>query len=407
VQELNSYDEVRKDPTERRIEKLARLADIEIDTKLNTRLDVLIRAASHMGLYGREYLRLCDVLVGGQYGSEGKGQIAAYLAKEYEYLVRVGGPNAGHTVYAEPEFYRYHHLPSGTRHSNAKIVIGAGAVINVDGILDEIAKCRVDKDRLFIDPQAIIIEKSDRVAEEGLVAAIGSTGQGVGSATARRIMDRGSDTVRLAKDIDALRPFVTRDTREILDEAFRRRASVLLEGTQGTGLSLYHGNYPHVTSRDTTVAGCLAEAGIAPSRVRKVIMVCRTYPIRVEDPPHPGRTSGPMSQPITLETIHERSNIPLDELRTTETTSTTKKKRRIGEFDWNLLRSSAALNAPTDVALTFADYHTIKNRSARRFEQLDPKTIRFIEEVEKVAAAAVSLISTRFHSRSIIDRRAW
>ena len=107
--------------------------------------------------------------------------------------------------------------------------------------------------------------------------------------------------------------------------------------------------------------------------------------------------------------IADRSAVPLEELQSTEKTSTTKKNRRVGEFDWNLLRISASLNGPTDVALTFADYLSIKNRDARRFEQLQPDTLRFIEEVERVASAPVSLIATRFHSpaRSIIDRRWW
>src|SRR5438445_1583364 len=108
-------------------------------------------------------------------------------------------------------------------------------------------------------------------------------------------MGRGSNPPELARDIPDLKPFI-RDTFEVLEEAFFNRKRVLLEGTQGTGLSLYHGNYPHVTSRDTTVAGCLAEAGISPSRVRKVVIVCRTYPIRVQSPDGQGLTSGPMSQ---------------------------------------------------------------------------------------------------------------
>ena len=79
----------------------------------------------------------------------------------------------------------------------------------------------------------------------------------------------------------------------------------------------------------------------------------------------------------------------------------------MSEFDWELLRKAASLNVPTDMVLTFADYLSIRNRDARRFEQLTEETIRFIEEIERVAGAPVSLIATRFHSRSIIDRRAW
>ena len=165
------------------------------------------------------------------------------------------------------------------------------------------------------------------------------------------------------------------------------------------------GRYPFVTSRDTTVSGCLAEAGIAPSRVRRTLLVCRTYPIRVESPA--AGDSGPMENEITLKEVSRRSRIPLAELRKTERTSTTKRRRRIAEFDWSLLRQSVSLNGPTDIALTFADYLGIENRGARRFEQLSDDTIQFIEEVERVAVAPVSLIATRFNVRSIIDRRKW
>src|SRR5690606_13520366 len=113
---------------------------------------------------------------------------------------------------------------------------------------------------------------------------------------------------------------------------FRRGCRVMLEGTQGTGLSLFHGTYPWVTSRDTTVAGCLSEAGISPNRVRKVIMVCRSYPIRVQNPA--GATSGPMAREINWETVAERSGVPVEELQSNERTSTTKRKRRVAEFDW-------------------------------------------------------------------------
>jgi adenylosuccinate synthase len=91
-----------------------------------------------------------------------------------------------------------------------------------------------------------------------------------------------------------------------------------------------------------------------------------------------------------------------------EKTSTTKRDRRVGEFDWDLFRRAVELNGPTDIALTFADYVSVKNRDARRFEQLSDETLRMVEEIEVVARAPVSLISTRFEEfRSIIDRRRW
>ena len=409
LKELSKHEDTLQNPTERAVPELQAIADVVIDTKESTKEDVLVRAAGHIGLFPRGHDGTVDVLVGGQYGSEGKGQIAAFLSHEYDLLIRVGGPNAGHTVFLDPRPYTFHHIPSGALSSEARLMLGPGAAIYVPTLLKEIADCKIDSNRLSIDPQAIIITDADREKEDSLRKAIASTAQGVGHAAARRIIHRGAegdDRVLLAKDIPDLRPYV-RDTQQLLDQCFRDGSRLLLEGTQGTGLSLFHGQYPYVTSRDTTVAGCLAEAGIAPSRTRRIVMVCRTYPIRVQDPEGEGKTSGPMSQPITLAEIARRSGLDVAELQKAERTSTTNRQRRFSEFDWMLLRRSASLNGPTDVALTFVDYFGRENRQARRFEQLTPETIRFVEEIERIAAAPVTLISTRFHSRSIIDRRAW
>lgn len=398
-----SYQDASAGLTEKQVADLKALADVAIDTERATTKDVLVRAASRLGLYPSRNGRLVDVIVGGEYGSEGKGHIVSYLAREYGLLVRVGGPNAGHSVMHSGGKYVHHQLPSGTRTSEAKLLIAAGAVIDLPKLLQEIADCAVGVDRLSIDPQAMIIGPDDVRAETKLVAKIGSTGQGVGAATARRIMGR-SGGVALARDAPALAPFI-RAGQEALATTFAANERVLLEGTQGTELSLYHGSYPHVTSRDTTVAGCLSEAGIPPSRVRRVVMTCRTYPIRVQSPK--GGDSGPMVRERSWSEIARRSGIALSELLKHEKTSTTHRRRRVSEFDWDLLRRAAQLNGPTDIALTFTDYLDKRNEDARRFDQLTPETIQFIEEVETVAAAPVTLVSTRFHIRGIIDRRSW
>ena len=104
-----------------------------------------------------------------------------------------------------------------------------------------------------------------------------------------------------------------------------------------------------------------------------------------------------MSREISWDEVARRSGVPIADILATEVTSTTGRRRRVGEFDWALLKKSAALNGATDVALSFADYIDAKNREARRFEQLTPETIRFIEEIERVASAAVTLIATRFN----------
>ena len=405
--DAETFEIVMANRTERRVDTLRTIADIVIETDRNTPDDVTARVASRLGLYGRRAEPLVDVLIGGQYGSEGKGHVASYLARGYQYLVRVGGPNAGHKVCEEDgTIYTFHQLPSGTRRTEAAVVLGPGAVLSIERLLGEIRDCHVDPGRLAIDPHAMIIEAADvRSETRTLVKKIGSTGQGVGAATSRKVLRTAAKPkVRLARDIPQLRPYI-RETCDVFDRAFARGEKVFVEGTQGTALSLHHGTYPFVTSRDTSVSGCLAEAGIAPSRVRRIILVNRTYPIRVESPD--GETSGPMAGELTWAEVSRRSGVSLDELENTERTSTTNRRRRVGEFDWNLFRRSVSLNGPTDIALTFADYVSIKNRNARRFEQLTQETIHFVEELERVSAAHVSLITTRFHPRSIIDRRDW
>src|SRR5687768_12217002 len=116
----------------------------------------------------------------------------------------------------------------------------------------------------------MIIEIGDLHRERELRERISSTAQGVGAAAARRILERWpGSSVRLARDIGALKRFL-RPTLDVLADAYERGAPILLEGTQGTSLSLLHGSYPHVTSRDTTVSGCLSEAGIPAAAVSRV-----------------------------------------------------------------------------------------------------------------------------------------
>ncbi|MDR6579774.1 adenylosuccinate synthetase [Pseudomonas extremaustralis] len=416
------YDEVNqlKDQTE--IQALKDDADVRVYTERSDSNDTLVRVAARLHLYTPPEIRCVDVLIGGQYGSEGKGNIVSYLAREYDVMIRVGGPNAGHTVASSAGPYIYHHLPSGSRDVTARLLLGPGMTIHLPGLLKEIEECGIGKDRLFIDPQATIIEEEDIGTERGghLVSTIASTGSGSGAATARRILSRGKE-IRLARDVDELRPYVGTPgnyhgcTSDRLEEAYRSGHSILLEGTQGSGLSIFHGDYPYVTSRDTNVAGCLAEAGISPSRVRKILMVIRPMPIRVGDPDgEDGHTSGTLKHATTFDDIAAFAGLDAQALNAAEKTSTTKRSRRVGWFEWDQFRKACALNAPTDIVLTFADYLKSSNSKARRFEQLDSDTIKFVEELERVSQAPVSLINTRFSRdsdasdlRSLIDRRNW
>lgn len=407
LQELENYEQVAENATEQKTVTLGKDADISIDTSRCSVEDVETRAVAALRLGSSRSRRLVDVLIGGQYGSEGKGNIAFFLAPEYDVLMRVGGPNAGHKVPVEGH-YTHRLLPSGTlANPRATLLIGPGATLDLNVLLREVAECGVEQGRLFIDPQAMIIEGADIEEEKRLTETIGSTGRGGGAAASRRIMGRSNAIdvpVRLAKDTFELQPYLG-SAREILENTFRAGGRVLLEGTQGTGLSIFHGHYPHVTSRDTTTAGTLAEAGVGLHRVRRIIVVIRTYPIRVGNPIN--GESGHMSQELDWAEIAARSGHDSAELVALEKGSVSGTQRRVGEFDWVQLKATSELNGATDIALTFSDYIDKKNQGARRFDQLTPESVNFIEEVERVAGAPVTLIGTRFDRRSVIDRREW
>jgi adenylosuccinate synthase len=398
-----AWDRAMRSPTETAAQMLEAEADVVIDTTRVTAEDVAARVAARVSrirmMCRGEY---ADVLVGGQWGSEGKGNLAFSVAPEYDLLVRVGAPNAGHKVRTHDGIvYTHRQLPSGTRATDSKLLLGVGAVIGIRILMREIADCGVSADRLAIDPGALVIEESDVQRETELKRTIGSTGTGGGAAVARRIEQRGiPGAVRRAKDIPELAPYI-RDSGSVFEEARERGGRIFIEGTQGTGLSILHGSFPHVTSRDTTVSTLLAEVGLPPQLLRRVIVAFRAYPIRV------GGESGPMGREVTWDTVARRSGLPADILRGTEKGSVSGNQRRVAEFSWAQLRHSARLNGATDLALTFADYIDARNRGARRFGQLTQETIDFVSEMESVAAAPVSFISAGFDDRGPIDRRLW
>jgi adenylosuccinate synthase len=209
-QTLN-YQALKRNRTEREIERLAEIADIVVSTDRCSEEAVLVRATALLNLYPRSNDAIVDVLIGGQFGSEGKGNIVGHIAPEYDLLVRVGGPNAGHQVYAEPKPEKYYHLPSGTQRApNARLLLGPGAVIYPKKLLEEIAEHKVDADRLTIDHRAMIITDQDRNEEAEQFTSISSTAQGVGIASARKLTGRSDykdgREAFLARDCEDLKP---------------------------------------------------------------------------------------------------------------------------------------------------------------------------------------------------------
>ena len=404
LKEHATYAEARSHGTEAQVGSLAAIADLVLETDHSGAESLASTAMAIVGRTITEPERLVDVVVGGQYGSEGKGNICANIAKRYGALMRIGGPNAGHRVF-DP-CYKYIQLPSGTgSNPEAIILIGAGSTLWLPQLIKEIADHSLTDHRLMIDGQAMVIDDWDRRAESDALASIASTKQGVGAASARKIVNRGErpmlgPTVTLARDVPQLAEYVG-DVRERLDRLYRSGTRVLLEGTQGTALSIHHGLYPSVTSRETSASGCMADAGISHRRVKRVIMVVRTYPIRV------GGTSGWMGRELGWQEIANRSSITLDKLKEAEKGTVSGNLRRVAEFDWAQLRRAAELNGATEVALTFADYLGIDNRQATSFSELNDRTQEFIRRVERVAGVPVTMVSKDFAVDAVIERGTW
>lgn len=323
------------------------------------------------------------VIVGGQFGSEGKGKVAHFFAQEQgaTVAIRVGGPNSGHTVIdpsGVPVVFRQ--LPTAALLPHVTCVLGAGSYIDLDLLFDEVARAGLSEDRLLIDPNAVIITERERSEETRtrLRQSIGSTLSGTGAAVQRRI-DRTA-SVRLAKHEDRLARFV-KPVGPFLRARLAAEERVLIEGTQGFGLSLLHAaDYPYVTSRDTTAAAFLSESGLSPLDVDEIVLVLRAFPIRV------GGNSGPLPNEIDWQTVSSESGSPLPLM---EHTSVTRSVRRVGRFDGEIVRQAVMVNGPTCIVLNHLDYVDF---SCRRSSVLSDKVSRFVDEVESRIGASVDYL---------------
>lgn len=290
-------------------------------------------------------------IVGAQYGSEGKGHLCAVLARtgRYDAVVRTGGPNAGHTYFHDRRKFVSRGLPVAWVNPEAMVYIGPGAVLHLPLLEAEVEEVEAHgykiRDRLVIDRRATVVTHAQEHREGGkdgqANTRIGSTGEGVGMARMARInrgaMFDGPEWDHVAAGDAAVRyGFTVGDVPALLEE----HAHVLLEGTQGSGLSLVQGPWPFCTSADTNAAQLAADAGVPPAAVRMTYLVARTFPIRVAG------NSGPLAN----ETSWDALGIP------PEVTTVTKKTRRVGRWDSQQVKDAIRLNKPCAVVVTFMDY---------------------------------------------------
>ena len=328
------------------------------------------------------------VVIGGFFGDEGKGKIISYLAlhDKPSIVVRGGaGPNAGHTIKDGDKIYKVRMLPSGFLNKDAKVMVGPGVVVNPSVLLKEINDFDVEG-RAFLDYNCGIIEESHKEADSQgrLKEKIGSTGSGTGPANAERAMR----TLKMAKEIDELESYLTDVPLEV-NSALDRNENVLIEGTQGTHLSLWHGTYPFVTTKDVTASGICADVGIGPKKVDDVIVVFKAYLTRVGTGPMPGELSA-----------EETSAKGWEEFGTV-----TGRLRRAAEFDFGLAKRAVMLSSANQISITKLDVRFPNCAGITSYDELEEDAKSFIKKIEKELGVKVTLIGTGPSVNDVIDLR--
>ena len=332
----------------------------------------------------------CTIVAGGFWGDEGKGKIVAYLAlhDKPKIIARAGvGPNAGHTVYSREKKFGLRQIPCGFVYKGSRLLIGPGVLINPGIVLKEIELTGTG-DRFGVDRRCTVIEPShieqDRSSAH-LKGKIGTTGTGCGPANVARV----NRVAKLAEEIPELKRFLTDVPQEVSD-ALGRDELVLIEGSQGFGLSLIHGTYPYVTSKDTSACTLAADVGVGPTRVDNVMLIFKAYVSRVGEGPFP-----------TEMAIEEAERLDIVEYGTV-----TGRRRRIGTFDFELAKRAVMINGATQLTITCLDRLFKGSSGIKSYRQLPADAKAFIERIEGELKVPVTLISTGKDIRNIIDLRS-
>ena len=327
------------------------------------------------------------IVVGGQWGDEGKGKIVDFLAEKADVVIRyAGGNNAGHTVVVGENKFKLHLIPSGIVHENTLNIIANGTVVDPEVLINEIETLKrmgvnVDN-RLILSSNAHTIlpkhKEEDNPKKDPHAKMIGTTGRGIGPCYRDKVARKGmriSDFVESESEIGKkLKPFV-RDTCFIINEAIDSGKKVLFEGAQGTLLDVDHGTYPFVTSSNPTAGGALTGSGVGPTKIDSVIGVFKAYTTRVGAGPFPTELgteemtneegTWDKIEPVYEEALKEaleKANSG-DEyyqgkymrLKGMEYGTTTGRPRRTGWFDGVAAKYAVMINGMSSIAITKLD----------------------------------------------------
>ncbi|MCS6905175.1 MAG: adenylosuccinate synthase [Bacteroidia bacterium] len=328
-----------------------------------------------------------DILLGLQWGDEGKGKIIDVIAPQYEIVARYqGGPNAGHTVYYQNQKFVLHQIPSGVFHPHIQCVIGNGVVLNPLLLKQEVETliahgCNI-QEKLFLSDSAHLILPThvylDNLEEQNRgSAAIGSTKRGIGPAYQDKIARKGlrlgdclqnsfekkflqackihNDILKKSghptaseaecqaylEAINELKKYPIIDTSAYLIAALKKNKFILAEGAQGFGLDIDHGSYPYVTSSNTSAGGACTGLGVPPGAIRKVIGISKAYATRVGNGPFPTEQNNSIG-----DVLRKRGQ---------EYGATTGRPRRCGWLDLVALQRAIDINGVTEIIFTKLD----------------------------------------------------
>jgi adenylosuccinate synthase len=332
---------------------------------------------------------MLSVVVGGMFGDEGKGKIVSYLSlkDDIDVAARAGvGTNAGHTVSYNGKIYKLRQVPSAFINQKTLLYIGSGVLVDPTVFLSEVENLKL-KGRIWIDYNCSVILEEHKNRDKGdphLSKTIGTTGTGCGPA----MEDRVKRVAKLCKDIDVFKEYLE-DVALRINEALDQKKKVLIEGTQGTFLSLYHGTYPYVTSKDTTASSACADVGVGPKKVDEVIVVFKSYITRVG--------GGPLEGELPFEKVKE--------LNLLEYGTVTGRPRRVALFNKKLAKRSVMLNSATQVAITKIDWLFREAYKVKEYEKLPLEARKFIEDIEAEIGVPITLIGTGEDVFDMIDLR--
>jgi adenylosuccinate synthase len=330
----------------------------------------------------------CTVVVCGFFGDTGKGKVISYLSLKDEIAVaaRAGvGPNAGHTVVYKGREYKLRMLPSAFVYDECRLLIGPGVLVNPELLLQEI-QLTESKDRVGVDRQCAVIEPKHIEADKKgrLAEKIRTTGTGTGPCNA----DRALRSVKLARDMPELKEFLADVPLEV-NEAINDGENILIEGTQGTYLSLYHGTYPYCTSKDVTASAACSDIGVGPTKVDEVILVLKAYTTRVG--------AGPLPDELSWEEAEKRG--------WAEVATVTGRRRRAAPFNYELAKRAVMLNGATEIAVTKVDILFPECKGVKSYDELSKEVRDFIGKIEKEIKIPVTLIGTGPATSETVDIR--